>query len=188
MDLVILIAASALVMRMGLGYPERLAWRLGQLRDALAYELLPDRPYPPYYRNIKRSDMRWYVAVNTWFIVAEGMSLLLVAVTPALLLIRLRRPRPGWRALMRQPGFVAVVAAVVGFWAFWYGGYYGVPVPRPSILSGSAVLLAWAFLAATGLREREPGWVDRAGRLVGFVWIALGTITASEYWWIWRYQ
>ena len=187
-DLMILTAATALLMRMSLGYPERLIWRIGQCRDLLAYELLPDQPYPRDYigHGLGHSRVRRIVAVNVWFIFAEGLMRLLVAFTPALLLIRLRRPRPEWRALMRQPGFVAEVAAVVGFWSFWYGGYFGVPVPGLLVLPGSAVFVAWIIQVASGLREREAGWVDRTGRVIGYGWIVLAVGRPLEYLWIWR--
>ena len=48
---------------------------------------------------------------------------------------------------------------------------------RPSAVqyTAPAVALAWIVLFISGRWESESGWVDRAGRAIGFLWIALFT-------------
>jgi hypothetical protein len=112
----------------------------------------------------------------------------------ALLILRLRRPRPRLRRIARQPGSVACFAAVsvtvVGLavqipstiamemqggtltavnpsWAL-----YLIFVDLPTCIS-YAVAASWATLALGGRWRPEPGWIDRIGRTLGFFWLAL---------------
>jgi len=119
----------------------------------------------------------------------------------ALLVLRLRRPRPGWRRLSRQPGAVACAAATAALMA---GGvlvvsYYlsmvnpigstalNVPVHMPNewtlgrhdwpIIESripTAVIAAWLALALSGRWRAEPRWIDRIGRVFGSFWVGLG--------------
>lgn len=93
----------------------------------------------------------------------------LVCLSPALLWLRLRKPRPDWRALMRQPGTVACLGGVLTL----------VLVMSLFVLVGSLVVLsfaivpvAWSVLAASHRWRSEPSWVDRSGRMVGVGWTA----------------
>jgi hypothetical protein len=52
--------------------------------------------------------------------IEEGFPFL-VALTPAVLAMRLRRPRPRWRLLLRQPGTAACVAAMIPLATSLYG-------------------------------------------------------------------
>lgn len=38
---------------------------------------------------------------------------------------------------------------------------------------GAAVLGAWSLMAASGRWKTQPSWIDRAGRVLGLVWIGL---------------
>lgn len=113
--------------------------------------------------------------------------------------MRLRKPRPRWRKLIRQPGLVACLmllpswAAALAFTVinvlsidqtmpeFKNGTTYaqqgGVWVQGfaewSSLLGGFAVLIAWGTLALAGRWRAEPTWLDRLGRLVGLAWIAM---------------
>lgn len=107
----------------------------------------------------------------------------LVAWTFALLLIRLRAPRPGFRRLVRQPGFVACgAAAFVSLLCGGSGLLFLVGGSRVSMTLWSfidytpelcfVVVGAWLALAANGRWRAEPGWIDRMGRAIGVLWIA----------------
>ncbi len=122
-----------------------------------------------------------------------------VPTTLAVLAMRLRKPRPRWRKLIRQPGLVACLmllpswAAALAFTVinvlsidqtmpeFKNGTTYaqqgGVWVQGfaewSSLLGGFAVLIAWGTLALAGRWRAEPTWLDRLGRLVGLAWIAM---------------
>ena len=129
--------------------------------------------------------------------------------TFAVLGMRLRRPRPRWRRLMRQPGWVACLAAaiavvaVAGFVqarvttvriAIATAGIGGGDVivrgdARFEILAahlvpagGLSVLVAWALLRADGRWAAERSWIDRAGRLIGVGWLLLPAGFLVVYW------
>jgi hypothetical protein len=107
-------------------------------------------------------------------------------VMPGLLVLRLRRPRPGLRRLSRQPGAVACAAATA---AMALGGVVvgarllfveaALNSDMRMIWSGfqvwisPAVMAAWAALILGRRWRGERSWIDRAGRLCGFYWIAL---------------
>jgi len=103
------------------------------------------------------------------------------------LLLRLRRPRPGLRLLMRQPGFIAscavvVVAAflvlpflIVGFLkgpmlAFTPWDHLTFYDENPTAV-GLSVTTAWVVAALGGNWRAERGWIDRIGRVLGTYWI-----------------
>jgi amino acid transporter len=128
-----------------------------------------------------------------------------VTTSLAVLAIRLRRPRPSWRRLARQPGLVAglaLVAAwvVAGLFTVVHlasdNNVFGTPVGgvvtnNPgywlqvfasvgSALGGFAVAIAWGTLALVRRWRPEAGWVDRLGRLVGVGWIVMAVLGAHQ--------
>jgi hypothetical protein len=141
-------------------------------RDAVVHRDALVAPWPAFWvaiRNELRSTL-WYA-----FQVA-GMVLL--GMTPAFFVLRLRRPRPPLRALLRQPGTVAGMAMVLGL--FWGTGSLITLFPdkfdsmnaAPSAIGGS-VAAAWCALALSRGWEPEPGWIDWVGRVLGCA--AIGT-------------
>jgi hypothetical protein len=110
----------------------------------------------------------------------------LIALTSAQLLMRLRRPRPEWRRLLRQPGFVACTAAAIGFcidkgWV----PFIRFESLRFPFMTAMAVLVAWSILF--GLRQclAEKSWIDRLGRVVGVGWIVSGVYSQIEQYYLW---
>jgi hypothetical protein len=103
---------------------------------------------------------------------------LLFGMTPIFFILRLRRPRPRWRALLTQPGVVAAVAMVVGlFWVTWLV-HLMFPdrldtITGPWIAVGGTVAAVWLVLLLCRRWTAEPGWVDAMGRLLGAM--AIGT-------------
>jgi hypothetical protein len=112
---------------------------------------------------------------------------ILTAWTVAFLLLRLRRPRPGLRRLVRQPGMAACYAVLVPLliilaYAVTISLFTGESMYQPdtsfkplfynSEAMASAVLGAWLLLWLGGLGRAEPGWIDRMGRTIGVLWIA----------------
>src|SRR5262249_42635116 len=113
----------------------------------------------------------------------------LVAMTPAVLLMRLRRPRPRPRIVARQPGMAACCAAIIpmartpielarGNWRLASSSMHpfawrssALPLTEGGALTGLCVLAAWVALAVGGRRRAERGWIDRLGRLVGIGWL-----------------
>lgn len=109
-----------------------------------------------------------------------GLGLLnspLIALTLVVVCWRLRAPRPSWSALLRQPGFVACVAAIAGFVVFLEANYFGANV-RPAVAIGWAVATAWVLLVIGRRWGPERGWIDRLGRVAGVGWIAFALCEA----------
>jgi hypothetical protein len=115
----------------------------------------------------------------------------LMTLTTAALFIRLRRPRPRWRRLARQPGMAACCAAVVpiafvsiGFaglkWqlepnaTLWCGDWRADPLfGGCGYLAGVWVLTTWLVLALGRRWRAERSAIDRLGRIVGVAWLAV---------------
>lgn len=169
-DLLILVATSAFAAAM-----------------ARAYLTLDDywnrsRNYP---QSFARLDQNW---PHQFLIFWRFASLLLIPPSLGLLALRLRRPRPTIRRLARQPGFLAcvagpiliaasvaceiLVALVVGVPAEPGNDAFNRVVRWWPFSIGTAVFVLWtgAWLARRWRPERS--WIDRAGRVIGVLWIA----------------
>jgi hypothetical protein len=144
---------------------------------AAYYGLTSTRPAPPQFL---LNDMVLYTLDVLWYGVQASERALLV-MTLAFLLMRVGRPRPSVRALLRQPGTVAGLAVAFGF--IWVTGWLhrlffgritdGTVTP---IAVGGTVAVAWACLALSRRWEPEPSWVDRMGRRLGAMAIIVGVI------------
>jgi len=113
-----------------------------------------------------------------------------VAWTVAVIPLRLKRPRPSWRRLAREPGWLAACSAVpgmallglgVGVCFFGWGRsiFYVDDIEvslftlAPS-LAGATVLGSWMTLILGRRWRAEPSWLDRLGRALGVYWLAMG--------------
>ena len=94
----------------------------------------------------------------------------LVCGTIALLVMRLREPRPPWGGLVKQPGFWGCVAPLAAICVLIGWPQYGVDVHRAVV--GASVVVAWLALAISRRWRAEASWIDRAGRVVGVLWLA----------------
>ncbi len=112
--------------------------------------------------------------------VAEMMT---IGLAPFWLAIRLKGPRPPRAALFRQPGLVAALAMVFGF--FWGTG--ALVFLWPSVFDtgrgnamitaiGGSVALAWVGLTLGRRWRAERGWIDRSGRCLGVAAIVLAAL------------
>ena len=120
--------------------------------------------------------------LRSW--VNESFSLCLYGPTMALLLVRLRKPRPTMRRLIRQPGFAAIVAVLTSSvfyhaaglmeWSHSKSELYDILFIAPVAIEKSvpAILITWSSLLITRRWRPEPSWIDRMGRLLAVLWIA----------------
>ena len=104
--------------------------------------------------------------------------------SPAMVLIRMRTPRPSRRRLFRQPGVVATSAATLAVAAelFWFfaSNFSGsgnnmrifVAFAGWRAYCAFSVAGAWLTLSLSGRWRGETGWIDRIGSVLGFGWIA----------------
>jgi hypothetical protein len=118
---------------------------------------------------------------------------LVAGATPACLLVQVVAPRPRWRRLARQPGFIAcliataVVAAAMALGCvrllLWGGGTPFDPFLKVQLLggllSGAGIASSWATMRLCGLRRPRRSWTDALGRALGAAWIALGAISVA---------
>jgi hypothetical protein len=116
----------------------------------------------------------------------------LSVLTPALLILRLRQPRPTLRHVGRQPGMVACTAATIAMaietrWIgslIWVGSGF---IHAETVFVGYAqqvsfaVVGAWIALALSGRWRPEKSWIDRSGRLIGWVWVVVTILSWSRY-------
>lgn len=117
-----------------------------------------------------------------------------MALSMALLALRLLGPRPRWQALRWQPGFVAGVGTGLGavFETINFSPYllespnninnWMVSVASPYQL-GPSVAIAWAVLVISGRWRPESSWIDRMGRAIGAFWIGGYLVTTVYRFW-----
>lgn len=172
LDAMVLIAATAVA----------IVWTRATVADILQRS---SAGVPPGIR------MPWLSYLLWW---SPSVVPALMASTIADFLLRLRRPRPEWPQLARQPGAVACGTATVVLILQWIVilaslGIAQIPgmtfprragwLPTPWALAlalenvGLAVIGAWLTLASDRCWAAEPSWIDRAGRFLGAGWIGL---------------
>lgn len=148
------------------------------------------RSGPALLELVARNSSINYNLANWWQAMEFAQTLCALALagfTVALLVLRLRRPRPARLRLWRQPGAAALLASasVLGLmtagsavllarvgWPsiddlIWNNGAPLFPLP------GAAVLGVWITLAASGRWKAERSWIDRSGRAAGAAWVLL---------------
>jgi hypothetical protein len=130
-------------------------------------------------------SMAIYWSTVLWYFIQASELLILIA-TPVFLLMRVRQPRPPLRALIGQPGTVAGLAVTFGL--IWVTGWLHFLFfgrindgTVTAIAVGVTVALAWTCLALSRQWKAEPSWVDRMGRLLGAMAIAIGILAYSLF-------
>jgi hypothetical protein len=129
-----------------------------------------------------------------WAIVAGSLQSIyylpiLASWSVALVVLRLRPPRPRLRRLAWRPGWVATCAAATALTIGWlmvtiqhYTGHRGWHLVESSVHPvGVAVTAAWVNLAACGRWRPEAEWIDRLGRVVGVCWIVITLLLTSLF-------
>jgi len=132
------------------------------------------------------------VQMSVWALLLPLLSSWTIALLP----LRMMRPRPRWRRLTRQPGFIACCVAslvlvvetslsvlilgsmhthyTVKTWGqAWTIAFSGDGFRQMGSRPGFAVAAAWITLAMTGRCRPASDWVDRLGRVIGWIWVLL---------------
>ena len=148
-------------------------------------------------------EYRWQSPGYAWHRLAGSTLMTATALT---LIFRLRRPRPPIRLLATQPGAVACFAilamqlAEVGESVIEsvineeYGRLSAidsaayVALGEFPIASAAVVPVGWLLLLANRRWRPEPGWIDRAGRVLGWAWIAWGLAWPILRWAVVRFH
>jgi hypothetical protein len=177
-DAMILTAGAALSMSMGIHLLPLFADQAGDLvRDAVAHNDEVLAHWPAFWR-ATHDHLR-----NTLWYALQVAETVLIGLTLAFLALRLRRPRPPLRTLLRQSGMVAVLAMIFGLFLGTGLLLYAFPGRVDSftaapIAIGGSVAVAWTVLVLGRLQEPDPGWVGRLGRLLGSVSIVAALLFA----------
>jgi hypothetical protein len=114
--------------------------------------------------------------------VCKVAQIYLYAMTFIFFVLRLKRPRPAIRVLLRQPGTVACLAILFGAvcvsgYLDYFFFYFKAHMHLTTFLAvGGTVAVAWAILSLSGKWQAEPGWIDRIGRLLGYGAIGLAVL------------
>jgi hypothetical protein len=106
----------------------------------------------------------------------------LIVWSTCLMVLRLLQPRPSWQALFRQPGWWACSGSVLGV-VLAFGVEFVLLFPAPSVIVPATILVAWLVLGVTRKWKAEPSWIDRAGRLLGVLWLATIPIYVTGFVW-----
>jgi hypothetical protein len=168
LDAMVLVAATAV----------GLAWaraNRASMAALIAWQALPGRPTASFSLSIRLpNNVLPFLAV--W--------------TVALLAVRLGRPSPRYRRLVRRPGFAACYAVVLGLvivavevipnWAVTPTCYLTTQAGSPpaTVLAG-----AWLTLALGGgwRRDRRRDWIEIAGRALGAGWLAVFAVSQVRF-------
>jgi hypothetical protein len=127
---------------------------------------------------------------DRWFDFYIHAYSLLTLFSILILTLRLRRPRPPIRRIVRQPGTLACFTAVAfgllcncvdvirsifhgqisdGSVEDWMGFFL-----KADRSAAYVVAIVWVIFALGRLGRPESGWIDPSGRLVGWLWIVWG--------------
>ncbi len=122
-------------------------------------------------------------------------SCLVVPLMAAVIVMRLRRPRPRRGRLVDQPGFVACLAVMASLipGLIWIATVYHRPgfqraggFQQAWVVTirwaNTAVLGSWLALAFSRRWRPERSWIDRAGRALGLYWILLPFVMLAIRW------
>jgi hypothetical protein len=167
-DAMILVAGLAVALAMSLSSLTHLPSRLREWTRALA-SLTGWSDWA--FSNFSRSDLA-RLLVNQSFLVIEPLITVFAVLTLVVPILRLRRPIPPLRQLLRQSGFVGCTAIVLFTLLtvdLWFLARVDIP---PWLNLVAVVLLVWVILALPPWKA-ERGWNDRLGRLVGGFWVLL---------------
>ncbi len=136
-----------------------------------------------------------FSGLGKYVLVQYGLSVVsptFLAWTLALLLMRLRAPRPRLKRVFSQPGAAACAAATLAMvlQAILHLGLLAVGSQTVaqgfffSAYSGTVsftIIGGWLVLALIGRFRPEPTWIDRAGRAAAAIWLALAAILWGSY-------
>lgn len=123
-----------------------------------------------------------------YMLIRENIQAWIAILSIALLVIRVRQPRPSRRRLLCQPGTVARLAVSIltlsrfacgmipwtmFFFSKHFDQFYFFDNMIRHIGLGIDLILvpAWLLLALSGRWRADSGWIDRSGRILGCVGI-----------------
>jgi hypothetical protein len=180
-DGLILITAFALtvsVLRSGEWF-ERFPDRVSFWAEAVSE--LVDSSHSSFYGLSRREAARMVVAQVVDELFIELLCSVLLGLTLVQPLMRLRSPRPLFRELVRQSGFVVCLAVIVGTLVFVDLRSFTTSGDSLILVQGAILLLLWPILGLPPWHS-EASWIDGLGRAVGWGWVvATASVTALGF-------
>ncbi len=120
---------------------------------------------------------------SPWVVSVSEMVIALLPVwSITFVVLRLRDPKPAWEALRREPGFVACMAGGLPS-AILHLVY--VLLTASGVVSDGRIYALGTLLGSISVSgfwlkmwndkswKPQPGWLDRCGIILGFVWVAI---------------
>lgn len=169
-DGLILIPAFALtmsVLRSGEWF-ERIPARVSFWAEAFS-GLVGTSPWS-FYETSRRAAARMVVAQVVDELLVELLCSVLLGLTLAQPIMRLRTPRPQFREVVRQSGFVVCLAVIVGTLVFVDLGSFAIIGDSWVFVPAAVLVLLWPIFGLPPWNA-ERSWIDRLGRGVGLGWI-----------------
>jgi hypothetical protein len=137
---------------------------------------LPDAPAITDSDNLVIFNLDWQIQQGSWI-----LRRCLLPLTIAVFILRLRQPRPRYRRLVTQPGFVACLMItlstlaggilMLSIMAIGGAGWWQNTTELLWGCSGSTLVGAWTLQGLGRRWKPEASWIDRAGRFLGVCWI-----------------
>jgi hypothetical protein len=175
-DLMILVAGLALALAADAPILVLLAREAGRLGVVAAAHLDVVFSNWPMFWRAAHDHLR-----NTLWYGFQAAEMFLVGMTPAFFVLRLKRPRPPLKVILRNSGTLAGLAIVFGF--FWVTGLVYLCFPESlrsetgaAIVAGETVAFVWGVMALCRRWVAEPSWPDRIGRLLGITAIGAALV------------
>jgi hypothetical protein len=103
-------------------------------------------------------------------LLVELLCSVLLGLTLVQPIMRLRSPRPQFREVVQQSGFVVCLAVIVGTLVFVDLGSFAIIGDSWVFVPAAVLLLLWPIFGLPPWNA-EPSWIDRLGRGVGLGWI-----------------
>jgi hypothetical protein len=184
-DAMILVAGTAFSLAISpfLAHPiaNLIEWLPRLCKEATAHTSYLFEHWPAFWAAI-----RFPLIQCLWFS-CGSIELYVLGMTLPFLALRLKRPRPALRGLLRQPGMVASLAIVLGLiWVAAYLDYLFFFFQSHMHLTrstgvGGTVAVAWAILTLGRRWQAEPGWIDRLGQSLGYAAICVALVVPLIY-------
>ncbi len=120
----------------------------------------------------------WVAAQVADEVLVQLLASVLVGLTLAQPLMRLRRPRPPFREVIRQSGVAVCLGVILGTFVV-VDIYWSMDVDVMSVMPALPAVLLWPILGVFPWRT-EASWIDRLGRGVGWGWIITASAAAAS--------
>jgi len=108
-------------------------------------------------------------------VVHDVFAAFVAALSAAMIILRLRRPRPRLPDVLQQPGFLGCFVGTLVFGTCIVSMASEQPLSSvlfmASIANAYSIVAAWFAILLAGFWYPEPGWIDRMARILCLFWL-----------------